>query len=145
MADRALIIRYGEYLAAQGVRHFAPLSDPVLSTVPPESLWLAAARTLLVLDWLREEVGGAIGLTSGYRSPEHNADVGGAQASRHMTGDGYDLHAYGRLSPAQLAALMATHPQADTLGIGAYQHDGHIHVDTRGHRARWSVPGGYWP
>ena len=43
-----------------------------------------------ILDPLREKVG-AIKISSGYRSPEHNKKVGGSPTSQHITGQAVDL------------------------------------------------------
>ena len=44
------------------------------------------------LDKWREEYGSARTITSGFRSPAHNASVGGRAQSRHMYGDAADLY-----------------------------------------------------
>ena len=46
-----------------------------------------------VLDVIREHVGEPLLVTSGYRSPVHNARVGGAPRSWHLTGLAADLKA----------------------------------------------------
>lgn len=39
-----------------------------------------------------EHVPGEHKMTSGYRSPEHNAKIGGAKLSNHMTGNAVDIY-----------------------------------------------------
>jgi zinc D-Ala-D-Ala carboxypeptidase len=48
-----------------------------------------------VLDPLRKELGVPIRITSGYRSPQVNAAVGGSRTSRHMLGLAADFKARG--------------------------------------------------
>lgn len=68
-------------------------------------------------------------IVSGYRSPAHNAAVGGAAESRHMVGDAADL-------PLGYATV-AEAEQAGFTGIG--EKGGYaVHVDTRPGEARWS-------
>jgi hypothetical protein len=84
------------------------------------------------LDAFRERVGEPVYINSGIRCPEHNEAVGGADDSRHMYGDAADIRCDGK-TPEQLYAI------ADEIfhdgGVGLY--DWGIHVDDRGHRARW--------
>lgn len=59
------------------------MKDTDLSDLSNEQL-----ENLIVLmvkvNMLREEVGRPFNITSGYRSPEHNARIGGAKQSNHM-------------------------------------------------------------
>ena len=84
------------------------------------------------LDAFRERVGEPVYINSGIRCPEHNEAVGGAKDSRHLYGDAADIRCVGK-TPEQLYAI------ADEIfhdgGVGLY--DWGIHVDDRGHRARW--------
>jgi uncharacterized protein YcbK (DUF882 family) len=53
---------------------------------------IKVAVTLLNrLDVLRNRFGAALDVLSGYRSPYHNAVVGGAPLSRHVIGDAVDI------------------------------------------------------
>lgn len=45
-----------------------------------------------VLEPLREHVGQAVVISSGYRSKALNTAVGGAKSSQHMTGEACDIH-----------------------------------------------------
>ena len=84
------------------------------------------------LDAFRERVGKPVYVNSGIRCPEHNAAVGGAVQSRHLYGDAADIRCENK-TPEELYAI------ADEIfcdgGVGLY--DWGIHVDDRGHRARW--------
>jgi hypothetical protein len=46
---------------------------------------------LTVLDQIREACGFAFNITSGYRSVDHNADVGGKKNSEHIQGKAVDI------------------------------------------------------
>ena len=84
------------------------------------------------LDAFRERVGEPVYINSGIRCAAHNAAVSGADDSRHMYGDAADIRCDGK-TPEQLYEI------ADEIfcdgGVGLY--DWGIHVDARGHRARW--------
>lgn len=68
-------------------------------------------------------------IISGYRTPAHNAAVGGAKASRHMTGDAVDIRP-GVIRPAQAREL-------GWRGIGV--RDGWaVHLDLRPTPATWT-------
>lgn len=133
-----------DFLDQHGIEHFQA-AEVAPREQPPETLWPKIIPTLLVLEWLRHRLGCPLYVTSGYRSPEHNAAVGGAKRSEHMDFAAVDFHAGGKHTPIELANALEQHPMHDALGLGAYIHDGHCHVDVRGYRARWSVPAGAWP
>ncbi len=97
------------------------------------------------LEELRAKAGTAVMIHCAYRCPAHNAEVPGAVAdSTHLKGQGADLHIVGK-SLAEMFLLAESVPAFKNGGIGVY--DGNfIHVDVRGHRARWSrVHGKYGP
>lgn len=84
------------------------------------------------LDWLekqRDRVGKPFVITSGFRCPRHNKDVGGAVKSQHLRGTATDIQIRG------LTALEASVKLDSADGLGVYQN--FVHVDSRGHRARW--------
>lgn len=83
------------------------------------------------LKQLEGEFGG-LQVTSGYRSPEHNAKVGGAKNSAHMRGNAVDVK-FGGGIPATLKFIeMAS--KAGIGGIGVYR-PGSVHIDTESKRA----------
>lgn len=90
-------------------------------------------RLFDVLDAIREKLGVPVYVTSGYRCPRHNKDVGGAKNSQHVIGtaadityDGVDVDHLGRIAEA-----------CGADGIGLYWSQGFVHVDVRGEWARW--------
>lgn len=76
-------------------------------------------------------------IVSGIRSAQHNAEVGGAPKSKHLTGEAADIPA-GYLTPREAARLGFTGIGIDTTGRWA------VHVDVRSSpRAAWRyLPGG---
>lgn len=64
-------------------------------------------------------------VNSGFRSIDHNADVGGARNSQHQYGIAADITLDG-LTPNQLAVLCK---RAGFSGVKAYRR--HVHVDSR--------------
>jgi len=97
-------------------------------------------RLLAALEDLRRRAGQAVLVLSGYRCPEHNRRVGGAANSQHVFGKAADIRVPG-LTLQQMYELAASTPEFAQGGIGVYDR-GFLHVDVRGHRARWSQVAG---
>lgn len=100
-----------------------------------------------LLERIRTAAGGAVTVSSGYRTVSYNQKVGGARASQHLLGKAADIQVSGA-SPL-LVGQIAEYYLGGHGGIGVYQT--FTHVDTRTARARWdqrsgrevAVPG--WP
>jgi uncharacterized protein YcbK (DUF882 family) len=106
-------------------------------TVPTDVLrnLLELAKNLQVL---RDEVKKPIKITSGYRSPEHNAKVGGVKSSKHITGQAADIKVEG-YTPKQVTEVIEKLIAAGKMkqgGIGTYST--WVHYDVRGTAARWN-------
>ncbi len=91
------------------------------------------SRLIKKLEALRYLVGKPITILSGYRTPEHNAAVGGEPGSFHTKGMAADVTWQG--FDVEDAAQKAIQVGFD--GIGKYPTKNFIHVDVRGTKARW--------
>lgn len=126
----------------------------------PEAFEIRWQVLKMELDTIREAFGGPLIIVSGYRSPQHNVNIGGASASQHVEGRAVDLRPFKRnLSIGDIHRL---HSIVNSLlsegklpavgGVGVYPlvrdkktkllFPGWVHVDTRprpadGHIARW--------
>ena len=110
-------------------KHGFVISDTVFQNI------FALAKNLQVL---RDEVGKPIKITRGYRSPEHNAKVGGVKSSKHITGEAADFKIAG-MTPKEVAAVIEKLIAAGKMeegGIGIYST--WVHYDHRNVKARWS-------
>lgn len=78
------------------------------------------------LDRAREFFGAPIELTCGYRTPEHNAEVGGVKESAHTKGKAADVKA--PLDPAMREKMMWAFGAAGFHRVESAPR--HFHVDT---------------
>lgn len=77
------------------------------------------------LEKLREAYGDSIKITSGYRTPEHNAEVGGVKNSQHVLGEASDLTCSDLDKLYELCITIFN-------AVGDGRNHGHfIHVDVR--------------
>lgn len=92
-----------------------------------------------LLENIREASGGkAVTINSGYRSPEHNAAVGGVSNSQHVKGTAADI-VVADTDPLTVGQI-AEYYLNTKGGIGVYK--SFTHVDTRATRSRWDQRSG---
>jgi zinc D-Ala-D-Ala carboxypeptidase len=100
-----------------------------------------------VLDPLREHYGAPIRITSGYRSPQVNAAIGGSKSSDHLTGSAAD---FVLVAPTYNAVEVARRIVAlglpfDQVIAYAPERGGHVHVGLRAganrRQALYALPG----
>ena len=90
------------------------------------------------LETIRAHFGGKpIHINSAYRTPEHNAKVGGSKNSYHMKGMAADIVVQGvdSRTVAQYAESLGIN------GIGWYEAKKFTHLDNRSRRVRWKDSG----
>ena len=86
------------------------------------------------LQAMRTETGLPIHVRSGYRCPTHNRIVGSSSDSQHPRGTAADIEIIGMALQEQYD-LAERHFPDGGVGTGA---SWGVHVDVRGHRARWT-------
>lgn len=109
----------------------------------PQEVFLRLIETCGRLDRARASILGALRVTSGYRTPEHNRAIGGSPTSQHITGEALDVvpYASGRWEPEEkerLANLLVCmtlepakyRPKAGPMfdQVETVWNTGHIHV-----------------
>ena len=95
------------------------------------------------LEVIRAAIALPIIIVSGYRSPGHNAAVGGAKASQHMVGRAADIRVADMSAGLLHAKIIDLHGQGAIQigGLGLYKT--WVHVDIRAgiKLAQWAGPG----
>ena len=97
------------------------------------------------LQKIRNHFGKPVHITSGYRTVEHNAAVGGSKSSQHLLGRAADFYVEG--VPVATVAAYAETLLSGRGGIGRYPKDakhparktGWVHIDTRAGKSRWTM------
>ena len=86
-----------------------------------------------VLQKIRAHFGKAVTITSAYRTPTHNKNVGGTTYSQHLYGKAADIKVSG--VPLEKVVAYAEKILPDNGGIGIY--NTFTHIDVRGSKSRW--------
>lgn len=88
------------------------------------------------LDRLRDLWGSPIGVTSWYRPPLVNAQVGGVRNSQHITGGAVDIYNYFG-DEVEFEQFLDKEWNDRALGYGVLSGKGFTHLDLRKGGARW--------
>lgn len=97
---------------------------------------LISPETVGILQSIRDYFCQPITITSAYRTPSHNAAVGGASSSQHVKGTAVDFKVQG-VPPTAVASFIEKF--FPVTGCGLYST--FVHVDTRGYKVRWKNKG----
>lgn len=89
------------------------------------------------LQRVRDVVGVPITINSAYRSPEHNAKVGGAKRSQHLYGRAADIVVQGKTPKEVYDLIEGMIACGDMLQGGLGLYDTFVHYDIREGKARW--------
>ena len=107
----------------------------------PSDVYMNIIKLVKQLQFLRDYTGRAITINSGYRSPEHNAKVGGSQTSQHLLGKAADITIEG-LKPTEVYKIIEDLIDMGEMlqgGLGLYEEKGFVHYDIRKTKARWDA------
>jgi len=99
---------------------------------------LIADELVAVLQAIRDHFASPLRITSGYRTPAYNRKCGGVAKSQHTLGTAADINIDGEEPLTVFRAInngWVPGVDQDKLGLGLYK--GFVHVDVRGHQARW--------
>lgn len=77
------------------------------------------------LQALRRAIDRPMIVNSAYRSPEHNARVGGAKKSQHLSGAAFDIS----MANHDPESFIAAAREAGFTGIGTYPRSNFVHID----------------
>ena len=88
------------------------------------------------LEQLREIAGAPLRINSGFRCRTHNRTIRNSRAtSQHIRGKAADIALPRGITIEEFARMAEDVPGFREGGVGLY--DRFMHVDVRGHRARW--------
>ncbi|HDS9358256.1 TPA: D-Ala-D-Ala carboxypeptidase family metallohydrolase [Enterobacter cancerogenus] len=93
-----------------------------------------SSELVTLLEAARAHFNSPVRINCGCRCASHNADVGGAPGSQHLSGTAADIAIAG-VAPG-LAYRWFDERYPNALGLGQYHT--FIHVDVRPQRARWT-------
>ena len=91
------------------------------------------SKLAALLQDIRTHFGKPVTINSAYRTASHNARVGGASNSYHLYGKAADISVSG-VSPREVAKYAES---LGVKGIGLYDNQGFVHVDTRTSKYFW--------
>lgn len=89
------------------------------------------------LDVIRDKWDSPIGVTSWYRPPDVNREVGGVVNSQHLTGSAVDIYTYSG-DENEFENFLDVEWSTRHLGYGVQSGRGFTHLDLRLGRIRWT-------
>jgi uncharacterized protein YcbK (DUF882 family) len=104
----------------------------------PSRVHLISIRLLVanLLDPLREHLGRAVHIRSGYRSQALNSAIGGSSTSQHMKGEAADIKVDGLVAEDLARLIVELGLPFDQVIWYAPERGGHVHVSHKPGRRR---------
>jgi hypothetical protein len=142
----------GRFRIRDFMAHIATFQDPNVPIEAPDQHYLCIDQRVLhklldLMQWMDEEGldHSQLMVNYGFRHPSLNTRISGAPKSRHQWGEAIDLivgdvNRDGEVDERDkkpLLAILDTKIIGHGGGVGRYPHSQVIHMDVRGHRARW--------
>ena len=93
-----------------------------------------------ILQRIRNWAGASVVISSGYRTPSHNASIGGSSKSKHISGMAADIYIKGRAK-----SITEISKFAEAIGVPGIERNedaNYVHLDTRTVRYYWRRRGG---
>tara|TARA_R100000805_G_C3617569_1_gene119812 strand:+ start:525 stop:905 length:381 start_codon:yes stop_codon:yes gene_type:complete len=103
----------------------------------PEEVYFNVVKVANQLQYLRDYLGKPIRVNSAYRSPEHNASVGGVKTSQHILGKAADIVVKDMPTDVLYQYIEDAISNGEMLQGGLGLYDTFVHYDIRGTKARW--------
>jgi uncharacterized protein YcbK (DUF882 family) len=104
----------------------------------PNEVFYNIQKVANQLQFLRDYLGRSIVVNSAYRSPEHNAAIGGVKNSQHVLGKASDIVVNGFSTTEVYNAIEELINKGDMLQGGLGLYNSFVHYDIRGTKARWN-------
>ena len=92
------------------------------------------------LQRIRNWAGTSVIISSGYRTPSHNAKIGGSPKSKHLSGMAADIYVKNRAKTVTEIARFAE--AIGCTGIERNEDSSYVHIDTRTVKYFWRRSGG---
>ena len=103
----------------------------------PQEVYDNIVKLAQQLQLLRDYIGKPININSAYRSPEHNARVGGSKKSQHLLGKASDITIKGYKPTEVYKIIEGLIDDGEMLQGGLGLYDTFVHYDIRRTKARW--------
>ena len=103
----------------------------------PEEVYHNVVKVANQLQYLRDYLNKPIKVNSAYRSPEHNAKIGGVPKSQHLLGKAADIVVKDMPTDVLYQYIEDAISNGEMLQGGLGLYDTFVHYDIRGTKARW--------
>jgi len=106
-------------------------------SVMPEKVLANIKKVAYYLQIIRDHLNASIKINSAYRSPKHNAKIGGAKNSQHILGNAADIVVAGYTPEEVFNVIETLVASGDLPEGGLHAYSNFTHFDIRGKKTRW--------